>query len=61
MQPEMSDDKEAMLDHCALECMQAIETKDKQAFREAFHVLVADILDKMSMDMEMDEMKEGEA
>lgn len=60
MQPEM-DDNESMMDHCALECMRAIESKDKEAFREAFHVLVADILDKLSMDMEMDEMKEGEA
>lgn len=48
----MDDDNEAVMDHCALECMKAIETKDRPAFREAFHVLVADILNKISMDME---------
>lgn len=52
---QMPDDNEALMDHCALECMRAIESKDKQAFRESFHVLIADILNKLSMDMEMKE------
>jgi len=39
---------EALLDHCALECMRAMENKDKEAFRSAFQVLVYDILAKLS-------------
>lgn len=46
------DDSEMMMDQCALECMNAIESKDKEAFRQAFHVLVADILEKLSDEME---------
>lgn len=49
------EDAELMLDHCAMECMQAIEMKDKQAFRDAFEVLVVDILHKLSNEMEMKE------
>lgn len=48
-------DQDALMDHCALECMKAIEVKDKEAFRDSFHVLVADILNRLSMDMELDE------
>lgn len=48
------DDNSALLDHVALECMHAIESKDKDSFLDAFHVLVADILQKM-------ESKEEEA
>lgn len=40
-------DHEEMMDQCAVECMEAIESKDKEKFREAFEVLVADILNKM--------------
>lgn len=49
---EMDEDNEALMDHCAMECLNAMETKDKAAFKEAFHVLVADILNKFSMEME---------
>lgn len=47
-------DDSALLDHVALECMHAIEAKDKDAFLDAFNVLIADMLHKMQMD-------EGEA
>lgn len=57
MPEDMDQDHEAMMDHCALECMNALESKDKSAFREAFQVLISDILDKLSMEMDM---KEGE-
>lgn len=40
-------DNETMMDHCALECMHAIEAKDKAAFRESFETLVADLIMKM--------------
>lgn len=43
-------DHEEMMDQCASECMSAIESKDKAAFREAFEVLIADILNKMTGD-----------
>lgn len=48
-------DHEALMDHCALECMNALEMKDKEGFRSAFHVLVADILNKLSDQMESKE------
>jgi hypothetical protein len=37
-------DHEAMLDQCADECMQAIEMKDKTAFRHAIEFLIMDVL-----------------
>lgn len=40
-------DHEMMIDQCAVECMEAIESKDKAKFREAFEVLIADLLSKM--------------
>lgn len=52
MMPPENDDQESLMDQCALECMNAIEMKDKTAFREAFHVLIADLINKLSMDME---------
>ena len=50
-----SSDNDMIMDQCAMECMHAIETKDKAAFLDAFHVLVADIMQKISGDMEMQE------
>lgn len=58
-----SADNDAVMDHVALEAMHAIETKDKAMFKNAFHVLVVDILDKMSGEMdepEDDQLKEME-
>jgi hypothetical protein len=51
----MPADDATMMDHVALECMNAIEAKDKAAFRECFHVLVADILNNLSDEMEKPE------
>lgn len=45
-------DNEAIMDHCALEMMHAIENKDKEMFKNAFHVLVHDIVGKLSDEME---------
>lgn len=50
-------DEDMMLDHVALECMHALESKDKDAFMDALHVLVADLL--MKMQSEPDEDKEA--
>lgn len=49
MRPDIEpvDDDEAMLDHCALECMHAIEAKDQEKFLDSLHVLIADLLNKM--------------
>lgn len=44
---EVDNDNDAVMDHVALECMHAIEMKDKAQFLESFHVLVADILNRM--------------
>jgi hypothetical protein len=46
---EPSDD-DMILDQCARECMQAIENKDKEAFVESLHMLLADLMQKMSSD-----------
>ena len=46
------DEMESIMDHCAMECMHAIEAKDKDAFRQSFHVLISDIVHKMSEEME---------
>ena len=46
------DDHEAMLDQVASEAMSAIENKDRGMFRDAFHVMVSDIVNKMSREME---------
>jgi len=45
--PKDQSDDDVMMDQVALECMKAIESKDKAAFMEALHVLVADLLMKM--------------
>lgn len=42
-------DNEAIMDHCAKEMMDAIESKDKDKLLDAFHVLVSDIMSKMSV------------
>lgn len=41
------DEDQMLLDHAALECMHAIENKDKTAFLDAFHVLVAHTISGM--------------
>lgn len=48
------DDDQMMIDQCAMECMEAIEKKDKDAFIESLHVLIA----HMIMDMQTDEQGE---
>lgn len=45
--PSHNDD-DMMLDQVARECMDAIEKKDKDTFMECFHVLISDIMQKMS-------------
>lgn len=44
---EVEGDNKALMEQCALECMHALENKDKGAFLEAFHCLVADVLNRM--------------
>lgn len=53
---EPDDDHEMLMDHCAMEMMDAIEHKDKEKFRESFETLISDIL----MKMESSEHEEGE-
>ena len=52
MEESEDSDHEMMMDHVAMECMQALETKDKAAFKDAFQVLVADCMSKMSPDQD---------
>lgn len=44
----INSDHDALLDHCALECMHAIQKKDVKGFREALKVLVSDLMDEMN-------------
>lgn len=44
---EKDSDHEAMMDHCCMEAMQAIEEKDKEKFKDALEVLLGDFLSKM--------------
>ena len=48
-------DNEQLMNHCALEAMHAIENKDSAMFLESLHVLIADMLNKMSAEPEMSE------
>lgn len=45
---EVEGDDSALLDHVALECMHAIEMKDKDMFLSSFKVLVAHICESMT-------------
>jgi hypothetical protein len=54
---DVDGDHETMIDHCALECMHAIEAKDSTAFLDSLHVLMADLMNKMGSDDE----SEGES
>lgn len=52
---EDAGDTEELLNHCALECMHAIESKDTKGFIDGLHVLIADLMNKMSTDSEPEE------
>ena len=47
-------DEDIMLDQMALECMHAIEAKDKEKFLDSFHGLVASLLMEMQEPEEME-------
>lgn len=48
-------DDDEVMDHVAMEAIHSIHNKDKDGFRNSFHVLVADILHKISSPMENEE------
>lgn len=48
-------DDEQLMDHCALECMNAIDKKDRAQFRESLHVLMAHSLSKLQTDDDDDD------
>lgn len=52
-------DEDALMDHVALECMNAIEFKDKEAFKNSFMALIAYSLHEMSEEMEPEENQNG--
>lgn len=37
----------SLIDQCAMELMQAIERKDREAFKDALHVLLLDIMQRV--------------
>jgi hypothetical protein len=41
---DVDSDHESMMDECAQECMEALKTGDKMAFRDALKVLISDVL-----------------
>lgn len=46
---DMDGDEDALQDHAAMECMEAIETKDKDRFMDAFSFLLCNLLSEMEM------------
>lgn len=40
-------DDDMLMDHCAHECMEAIKSGDKAAFKDAMHTMMADFMNKM--------------
>lgn len=54
-------DHEDLMDHLALEAINAVHAKDHQAFRSAHHMLVADIIGKLSDEMEAKEPEDKNA
>ena len=52
---EVQSDDDMMLDHIAMECMQAMEMKDAAGFRDSFQALLADVLHRLSDEMEPEE------
>lgn len=49
----VDNDDQTLMGHCAMELMEAVETKDKAKFMEALEVLVADILNRMGGDSDV--------
>lgn len=49
------DENEELMDHVAMEAIHAVHAQDHAAFRDAHGVLVQDILNKLSSQMEMKE------
>jgi hypothetical protein len=43
---DVDSDRESMMDQCADECIQAIKSGDKMAFRDALKVFISDVLSK---------------
>lgn len=52
---ESGDDDDAIMDHVALECMNAIQQNDKETFKNSFEALVSHIVQDMGMENEGDE------
>lgn len=46
---EVDADQEMLMDHCGLDCVNAIHGKDIGAFRDSFHALVAHSLNKIGL------------
>lgn len=46
---EVDQDQEILMDHCAMDCMHAIEGKDVGKFRDSFHPLIMHTLNKMGL------------
>ena len=52
---EQESDQDAMMEQVAKELMDALEKKDKDQLLECLHVLVADLMQKLSHDEQGDE------
>lgn len=44
---DMGKDDDMLMDHCVGECMEAIKSGDKAAFKDAMHTMMADFMGKM--------------
>lgn len=52
---EEFDNHDSLMDHISLELMSALESGDKELFKQALHVLVEDIVNSMQGDESEDE------
>ncbi len=55
VEPSDDEDSENLMNHVALEAMKAIESKDKEGFISALHVLMGDFMSKMQSEPDGDE------
>lgn len=52
---EVQDDDDELMNHVAMEAINAVHAKDSESYRNAFHALVAHTLYRMSDEMESNE------
>ena len=52
MKAEIFENEGDLMDHVCLEIMSAIESRDKRTFKQGFRAFLADLIEKMSKEMD---------